>query len=152
MRKRRPLKPGVLLVLPVLLPVLLATAHALAAPPGVNQFPQPVPAGSLPGRTVLQPLESQPVLGTVRGAVRLPEGGIAIVVDHGGLLARFGGVFGIGSRPVAVPIDAMALLSPQLEVVGLTPAQLDALPTYAGDGAPLDPAETVRIGLIKPSH
>ena len=131
---------------------LSATAQAGAGSPGTNQFPQPVAAGSLAGRTVLQPLESQPVLGTVREAVRLPGGGIAIVIAHGGLLTRFGGVFGIGSRLVAVPIDAMALLSPQLEVVGLTPAQLDALPTYVGDGAPLDRAETVRIGLIKPSH
>jgi hypothetical protein len=95
---------------------------------------------------VLQPLESQPTLGWVRGVVRLASGEIDVVVDYGGL-------FGWFARPIAVPVDGMVLLGRDMEIVDFTPAQLDRFKTF-------DPAGTtqvaqdsmIRVGLARPSH
>jgi hypothetical protein len=122
-------------------------------PPGMSlaqsnamRFPQPVRAGTLRGRAVLQPVEAQVVLGRVRGVVRDRDGSIAVVVALGGL-------FGWGARPIAVPADAMVLLGQDMEVVAFTPAQLRRLPTFSPDGStPLADADVIRIGLAKPSH
>ncbi len=135
---------------------LLLGGPALAqqpAPPGMSlaeaaakRFPQPVRVGDLTNRTVLRPLESQPVLGHVAQVVRSGDGAVEIVVRYGGLL-------GIGARPIAVPADAMALLGADLEIVDLTPAQLSGLPTFDGAGTvPIPPDDTIRVGLARPSH
>src|SRR6185437_5967380 len=92
------------------------TPGGMPPPPGMSlaqsaamRFPQPVTVGTLPGRTVLQPVESQNVIGTVRQVVRLRDGSVAIVIDLGGFL-------GWGTRPIAVPADAMVLLGQDMEV------------------------------------
>ncbi len=140
----------------------LVAALALAAcgpasaqqmkPPGMREdeaagrrFPQPVRVGDLLGRTVLQPLESQPVLGRVERLVRRGDGRVDVVI-------RYGGVLGLGSRPIAVPLAATAVLGEYLEVVDDTPDQLDRFPTDAGTAAALAPDEVVRVGLARPSH
>ena len=111
-----------------------------------RRFPQPVRVGDLLGRAVLQPLESQPLLGRVGGVVRRPDGTVDVVLEFGGLL-------GIGRRPIAVPVDAMALLGADMEVLDLTPEQLRALPTFDGAGiTPLGPDATIKVGLARPSH
>ncbi len=110
-----------------------------------ERFPQPVPAGTLLRRTVLEPLESQPVLGHVAGVVRAGDGTIDVVVDYGGFL-------GFGARPIAVPIDAMTLLGEDMEIVDFTPAQLRTFPTFEGAGTPLPPDQIVHVGLSRPSH
>ena len=76
-------------------------------PPGMSmatsaamRFPQPVRVGDLLQRDVIQPVESQNFLGTLRQIVRNPDGTIAAVIDLGGFL-------GFGSRPVSVPVDAL---------------------------------------------
>ena len=136
--------------------IMLMGSGALAqqpAPPGMSlaeaaarRFPQPVRVGDLLRRTVLQPLESQPILGHVVDVVRFADGTIAVVVNYGG-------VFGIGARPIAVPIDAMALLGDQMEILDFSPKQLSQFPTFTGAGAaPITPNETVRVGLARPSH
>jgi hypothetical protein len=111
-----------------------------------RRFPQPVRVGDLVGRTVLQPLESQPVLGHVERLVRAAGGGVQAVV-------RYGGVFGIGGRPIAVPVEAMVLLGEYMEIVDFTPAELDRFPTAArSDSVAVGPDEIIRVGLAKPSH
>ena len=115
------------------------------APRAADRFPQPVRAGDLVGRYLLQPIEAQPVLGRVRQVVRQPGGTLALVVGHGGLL-------GFGARPVTVPLDDAALLGEHVALVGLPPAQLDALPTATTPGTPLPPDETIRMGLVRPFH
>jgi hypothetical protein len=139
------------------LPALLLTSGSLVAqhpaPPDVDlaafaarRFPQPVRVGDLINRTVLQPLESRPVLGRVSQVIRVSNGKEEIVM-------RYGGFFGFGGRYITVPIEAMALLGNELEVLDYTPEQLNDFPTYTGAGsAPLAAHDAIRMGLARPSH
>ncbi len=110
------------------------------------RFPQPVRVGDLLHRDVLQPVESQDVLGTVRQVVRDSEGTIRVVID-------FGGFLGFWTRPIAVPVDAMVLLGQDMEVVAYTPQQLQEFPTFTPSGSsPLPDDTVIKVGLAKPSH
>ena len=62
------------------------------------------------------------MLGYVGGVTKRPDGGYDMII-------RYGGLWGIGSRPIAVPVEALALLGPYVATVGITPAQLNALPS-----------------------
>ncbi|HTV67693.1 MAG TPA: hypothetical protein VMF90_04070 [Rhizobiaceae bacterium] len=110
------------------------------------RFPQPVRVGDLIGREVLRPVESQDVLGRVRRVVRDQKGQIMVVVD-------FGGFLGFGSRPIAVPVDAMALLGQDIEIVAFTPQQLQQFPTFSPSGTTAVANDAIiKVGLAKPSH
>jgi hypothetical protein len=130
-----------------------ATPGGMPPPPGMSlaesaamRFPQPVRVGDLLHRDVLQPVESQNVLGTVRQVVRAGSGAIEIVIN-------FGGFLGFGARPIAVPVDAMVLLGQDMEVVAFTPQQLRNLPTFSASGtSPVPDDSIIRVGLAKPSH
>jgi hypothetical protein len=111
-----------------------------------RRFPQPVLVGALIGRDVLKPVEAQTILGRVAAVVRGKDGGLDVIV-------RFGGVLGFGARPIAVPIEAMALMGQFMAVMDFTPEQLGTFPT--DDGAALQPVaanETIRVGIVKPFH
>ncbi|WP_200845189.1 hypothetical protein [Roseomonas sp. 18066] len=111
-----------------------------------RRFPQPVRVGDLLRRPVLQPLESQPSLGRVRAVVRRADGTLQVVIDYGGILGFF-------TRPIAVPVEGLALLGEYMVCVEFTPGQLDAFPDFvAGSAAALPPAEVIRVALVKPSH
>jgi len=140
--------------------VIAGVAHAQSATPGgmppptgmslaesaAMRFPQPVRVGDLLHREVLRPVESQDVLGRVRELVRDSSGRILVVID-------FGGVFGFGSQPIAVPVDAMVLLGQDMEVVAFTPQQLRQFPTFSPSGTTIIPRDTIiKVGLAKPSH
>jgi hypothetical protein len=140
----------------VLAALLLTAAEAAAqqpAPPGVDpavfaarRFPQPVRVGDLINRTVVQPLESRQVLGRVTDVVRTGNGRQEIVM-------RYGGLFGVGGRSIAVPIEAMALLGYELEILDYTPRQLNAFPTFTNAGTErLASNAVIRMGLARPSH
>ena len=123
-------------------PALPASALAERA---ARRFPQPVRVGDLLRRQVLRPVEQQDVLGRVAGVVRR-SGGVLIVMD-------LGGVLGLGTRPVAVPVEAIALLGEYVAVMDLTPVQLRTLPTFDAAGStPLLPDEVIRVGLTRPFH
>ncbi len=130
---------------------ILASIAALAVAQPVfaqaaRRFPQPIAAGALVGRTVLQPLESQPVLGTVKAIVQGPDGMVQAVLRYGGLL-------GLGGRLIAVPLQAMTLLGERMEVVDFTPQQLDRFPSFDLASAENVPPQTIlHVGLSKPSH
>jgi hypothetical protein len=110
------------------------------------RFPQPVRVGDLLHRDVLEPVESQVLLGTVRQVVRDGDGTVQVVVDYGGFL-------GFGARPIAVPVDAMVLLGQDMEIVAFTPKELRKFPTFSLDGTTPLPSDTViKVGLAKPSH
>ena len=129
------------------------TPGGIPPPPGMSlaesaamRFPQPVRVGDLVGRDVLRPVESQTVLGHVRQIVRDSGGQIMVVVE-------FGGFLGFGSRPIAVPVDAMTLLGQDMEVVAFMPRQLRQFPTFSASGTVPIPDDTIiKIGLAKPSH
>ncbi len=111
-----------------------------------DRFPQPVVVGTLIHHAVLQPLESQPILGHVEQIVRAADGTISVVVDYGGF-------FGFGARPIAVPVDAMVVSGQFMEIVEFTPDQLDKFPTYkAGADTALAADASIRVPLAKPSH
>ena len=122
-------------------------------PPGMSleqsnamRFPQPVRVGQLLDRAVLQPVESQTVLGHVRNVVRDSRGQVMVVIS-------FGGFLGFGSRLIAVPLDAMVLLGDVVEVAAFTPSQLRGFATFAAPGTIPVPTDTVvKVGLAKPSH
>jgi hypothetical protein len=122
-------------------------------PPGMSleqsnamRFPQPVRTGDLLHRLVQQPVESQNILGRVRAVVRSNAGEVFIVMN-------FGGFYGYGGRLIAVPIDAMVLLGPAMEVVAYSPEQLAAFPTFNPTGTVSVPDDAIlQIGLAKPSH
>ena len=127
-------------------------AHAAAQEPATlaeqaaKRFPQAVRVGDLIGRDVLQPTEAQPVLGRVMGVVRRVDGGLDVVVS-------FGGVLGIGARPIAVPVDAVALLGEHVAIVGFTPEALRGFPSAVAVGAAaLAPGDMIRVGLVRPFH
>jgi len=131
-----------------------AMAQAAAPPPPIptlaerqeRRFPQPVRVGELIGRDVLKPIEAQPILGRVLAVVRGKEGGLVVIV-------RYGGVLGFGSRPIAIPIEAMALMGEFMAVMDFTPAQLTTFPTSDGAGLqPIAPDEIIRVGIVKPFH
>jgi len=110
------------------------------------RFPQPVQVGQLLHRDVLQPVESQNLLGTVREVIRNNDGTIEVIIN-------FGGFLGFGVRPIAVPVDAMVLLGQDMEVVAYTPKQLRKFPTFMLSGSSRLPDDTIiKVGLAKPSH
>jgi hypothetical protein len=129
------------------------TPGGMPPPPGMSlaesaamRFPQPVRVGDLAGREILRPVESQDVLGRVRRLVRDRNGEIVAVVD-------FGGFLGFGTRPIAVPIDAIVLLGQDVEIVAFTPKQLRQFPTFSPSGTTdLADDTVIKVGLAKPSH
>ena len=129
------------------------TPGGMPPPPGMSlaestamRFPQPVRVGDLLGREVLRPVESQDVLGRVRGLVRDRDGRIMVVVV-------FGGFLGFGTRSIAVPVDAMVLLGQDMEIVAFTPEQLRQFPTFSPSGTTEVADDTIiKVGLAKPSH
>ena len=165
---------AVLLILALVAPGRAQTAGPSPAPdpmpkPGMtapemagraaDRFPQPVRVGDLPGRFLLQPEESQPVLGRVTGLVRRADGGVDVIVRLDGILGlTWLGLqpvawSGVGSRLVAVPVEAVALLGEHVALMGLTPERLHALPTFAtGLATAIPPDETLRIGIVRPFH
>ncbi len=144
---------GVLSAMATMANAQSTTPGGLPPPPGMGlaasaamRFPQPVRVGDLLDREVLRPVESQNVLGRVRRLVRDGSGQIMVVVE-------FGGFLGFGSRPIAVPVDAMVLLGQDMEIVAFTPEQLRQFPTFSPSGT-TDVADNVviKVGLAKPSH
>lgn len=110
------------------------------------RFPQPVRVGDLLGRDVIQPVESQNFIGTMRQVVRDPDGTISALIELGGFL-------GFRGRLISVPVDALVLLGQVVEVVAYTPAQLRHFPTVAAASAtPLSSDAIIKVGLAKPSH
>ena len=59
---------------------------------------------------------------------------------------------GLGRRPIAVPIEAMALLGPYVVAVDYSKKQLAVLPTATETGAALGADEMIRVGVVRPFH
>jgi len=106
-----------------------------------GRFPQKVRVGDLVGLPLLD--FDDRTLGHVREVARTPEGGIVLVVPVGGW-------FGHGGRPVAVPIEAVAILGRQIALLDIPRADLPQRATWAAkDGAPIAGDEIIRIAITR---
>jgi hypothetical protein len=105
------------------------------------RFPQPVRVGDLIGLPVLD--DSDSTLGRVREVVRDPQGKIKLIVSY----SRW---WGLGGRPVAVPIEVVGILARQIAAIDMPPAEFAAAPTWtAGSDRPIPPDETIRIAITR---
>ena len=103
------------------------------------RFPQRVRVGDLIGLPVLDDGDS--TLGRVREVVRDPNGRIKLIVGY----SKW---WGLGGRPVAVPIEVVVILGRQIDSVDMKPAEYAAAPTWvAGTDAPIAPDQIIRIGV-----
>jgi hypothetical protein len=103
------------------------------------RFPQPVRVGDLIGLPVLDDDDS--TLGRVREVVRDPQGKIKLIVGY----SKW---WGVGGRPVAVPLDVVIIVGKQIDSVDMKPAEYAAAPTWmAGTDAPIAPDQVIRIGI-----
>jgi len=106
-----------------------------------RRFPQPVKVGDLIGLPVLD--FDDRTLGYVKSVVRTADGNIKLIVPYGGFL-------GWGRRPVAVPIELVAIAGRQIAALDMTRAEFDAAPAWADPLSQSLPAsETIRIGLYR---
>lgn len=106
-----------------------------------RRFPQKVKVGDLIGLPVLD--DDDVTLGHVQQVVRSPEGKIKLIVSY----SRWFGWFG---RPVAVPIEAVAILAKQIASLEMQPAEYEKAPTWtAGTGSPVPESEIIRIAVTR---
>jgi PRC-barrel domain len=106
-----------------------------------RRFPQKVKVGDLLGLPVLD--DDNSTLGHVQQVVRSPEGKIKLIVTYG----RWFGWFG---RPVAVPVEAVAILGKEIASLEMPPAEYEQTPTWmAGTDGPLRESDIIRIALTR---
>ncbi len=106
-----------------------------------KRFPQPVKVGFLVGLPVLDDNDS--TLGYVTRVVRTGDGKIQLIVPYGGW-------FGRGGRPVAVPIETVAILARQIAAVDMPREEFDEAETWQeGQGTALAAEETIRIAITR---
>ena len=104
-----------------------------------RRFPQPVRVGDLIGLPVYD--DSDRTLGRIEEVVRTDQDKICLIVP-------FGGWFGWGDRPVAVPLESVAILGKHVNALEFTREDFERAPTWAaGTDRPLDGNDTIRIAL-----
>jgi hypothetical protein len=113
-----------------------------------RRYPQPTRVGDLIGLPVLDYWDS--TIGYVRQVVRNPAGQVQLIVPYGRLLGwvRWGGPFDWHRRPVAVPIEVVAILGRQIVALEMSREEFDSAPEVTmGQNAPLDADEMIKIAL-----
>jgi PRC-barrel domain protein len=104
-----------------------------------RRFPQPVRVGDLIGLPVLDWDDS--TIGYVRHVVRTPEGKIQLIVNQGRL-------FGWGGRLVQVPIEAVAILARQIDLLDIPVEEFRAAPAWsAATTQPIPSDDMIRIAV-----
>ena len=102
-----------------------------------KRFPQSVRAGDLVGLPVLDDDDS--TIGYVREVARTAKGKIVLIVPYS---AWFGWArTEKGKRPVAVPIDSVAILARQINAVDMPRSDFDEAPSWNPDQGKTLPAE-----------
>jgi hypothetical protein len=123
--------------------VIVAQSEPTPTPEEAMQrrFPQPVRVGDLIGLPVLDWGDS--TIGRVRQVVRTPAGKIQLIVGVGGW-------FGVGARPVAVPLEVVAILARQIDALDMTREEIEKAPTWdSSKGQPIGANEMIRIALAR---
>lgn len=113
-----------------------------------RRFPQPVRVGDLIGLPVLDDDDS--TIGYVHDVVRTPAGKIQLVVPYSPWFGwvKAGGPFDWNRRPVAVPIETVAILARQLDALDMPLEAFDAAPTFRADQTTsIGRDETIKIAL-----
>src|SRR5258708_4091232 len=102
-----------------------------------RRFPQKVRTGDLIGLPMLDDDDVTP--GLVQKVVRTPEGKIKLIVSY----SKWFGWFG---RPVAVPIEAVAILARQIDSLDMQPPEYESAPTWSqGKDVTIPDDEIIRI-------
>lgn len=144
--------------------IIVAAAPQADAPPSENKnekkltpeeqmgrrFPQPVRVGFLIGLPVLDWQDS--TIGFIQQVVRTPEGKIQLVVPYHSRFGwvRNGGLLDRWRRPVAVPIETVAILANQVDALEMSRQDFDAAPTFApSQAAPLAADDRIQIALTR---
>lgn len=112
------------------------------------RFPQPVKVADLIGLPVLDGSDS--TIGYVQQVVRTEAGKIQLIVPYGKRFGwvRYSGPFAWGRRPVAVPIEVVAILGRQIAALDMERPAFDAAPTWMPQQAqPIPTSEIIRIAL-----
>jgi hypothetical protein len=145
-------------------PIRIATAPQASAPPAKEdeekqstpeqkmqkRFPQPVRVGFLVGLPVLDWQDS--TIGYVHDVVRTADGKIKLIVPYGRWLGwiRYGGIFDWIRRPVAVPLETVAILARQIDALDMSREEFDAAPTWIeSQGRPVPRDEKIQIAIAR---
>jgi hypothetical protein len=133
----------------------LVLAQAMVPPTGMEEkkkpmtpeermqarFPQPVRVGDLIGLPLLD--DSSCTLGHVREVVRTADGKIELIVAYGGL-------FGWGARPVAVPIEVVGIQGRELASLDMPRSEYAKAPTWRDAGVQVLPNDAmIKIALAR---
>jgi len=130
-------------------PLLLAQQGAAALPAKSEtpeermsrRFPQKVRVGDLIGLPVLD--NDQETLGQVQEVVRSPAGKIRLIVSYSRWLGWFG-------RPVAVPIEVVAIAGRQIDSLDMPRQEYEKSPTWSsGTDQPISQNEIIRIAITR---
>jgi hypothetical protein len=106
-----------------------------------RRFPQKARVGDLIGLPILD--DNDVTLGRVQKVVRTPAGKIELIVSY----SKWFGWFG---RPVAVPIEVVAILARQIASLDMEPSEYEAAPTWSqGNDQTLPDDETIRIAITR---
>jgi hypothetical protein len=106
-----------------------------------RRFPQKVKVGDLIGPPMLD--DNDVTLGRVLRVVRTPENKIKLIVGY----SRWFGWFG---RPVAVPIEVVAILARQIASLDMPPSEYEEARTWTkGKDEPIPDSEIIRIAVTR---
>jgi hypothetical protein len=106
-----------------------------------RRFPQKVRAGDLRGLPLLD--YDDRTLGHVTEVARTSHGGIVLV-------SRYGGWFGHGGRLVGIPIETVAILARQLNVLDIPQEGFPSLPDWKeADGVAISDAAVICIAISR---
>jgi hypothetical protein len=108
----------------------------------IRRFPQKVRVGDLVGLPVLD--HDDVTLGIVQRVVRTPAGKIKLIVSY----SKWFGWFG---RPVAVPIEVVAILARQIDALDMTRQEFEGAPTWSDSSGdqPISNTEIIRIAVTR---
>ena len=107
-----------------------------------RRFPQPVRVGDLVGRPIVD--GDTATIGRVQAVVQAGEGKKWLITPYGGL-------FGIGSRLVAVPVEKVALLGHMVAAIDMDREAFELAPTWFGKDSErtLGADETIMVALTR---
>jgi hypothetical protein len=105
-----------------------------------RRWPQKVRVGDLIGLPILD--NDDRTLGHVTQVVRTAAGKIELIVACCGYVDW-------NRHPVPVPIETVAILARQIDVLDIPRQDFLALATWDGTDHPIDPNETIRIAISR---